>query len=304
MKNVIQKILLAATFFTLFSGTIISAASKDGPEYSLTMDVEYATSTVLKNLKIKTPSTSNKTVDTNYKMLLINGNLIPNADIVTKNNRTLVPIRVISENINAKIDWNDKTRKVTISKANANIELIINNKEATINNKKVTLDVAPEIINNYTYLPIRFVSENMNCEVGYKDTKEKGFEEFTNNMYPMFFPTVIVEEKTSDKSNTSNKSLDSLKSKLNSSIDDYKKHLLKVYDKKSVDNYMTSLKSDISALKYESDIGRYYVFESSAGKYLVNKYTDEMYIFKSTMGNRGVDKFDRVYPDIFNGLAG
>ena len=292
-----------STIILIISNATINASQITGAEYSLTMDIEYVTSTVLKNIQIESPYITKKKVDTDFKMLLINGNLLLDSNIITKNNRTLVPIRVISENTNSEINWNNKTRKVTINKDNTSIELTIDKKEALVNSNKITLDVAPEIINNYTYLPIRFVSENMGCEVEYMDTKKGGSEDFANNDFPFFFPTVIVEEKNTNNFNTSNKALENLKNKLISSIDDYKKYLSEAYDSESVDTYISSLKSKISKITYKGDVGRYYIFSSYAGTYLVNKYTDEMYISKGSMTTRNIYELERVYPDVFYGLA-
>lgn len=303
MKKRLLKITAISMLILIISNATIDAAQITGAEYSLTMDVEYDTSTIFKNIQIESPYSTLKKVDIDFKMLLINGNLLLDSNIITKNNRTLVPIRVISENTNSKINWNDKTRKVTINKDSTSIELTIDKKEALVNSNKVTLDVAPEIINNYTYLPIRFVSENMGCEVEYMDPKKGDSENFPNNNYPFFFPAVIVEEKDSNKFNTSNKSLENLKNKLISSIDDYKKYLSEMYDSESVNTYISSLKSDIPEIAYKGNVGRYYIFSSHAGIYLVNKYTDEMYIFRSSMTTRNINKFDKVYPDVFYGLA-
>ncbi|MGC9090086.1 MAG: copper amine oxidase N-terminal domain-containing protein [Caldisericia bacterium] len=36
---------------------------------------------------------------------------------------------------------------------------------ASVNGKKVMLDVPPQIINKYTYVPLRFISESLNASV-------------------------------------------------------------------------------------------------------------------------------------------
>ncbi len=47
------------------------------------------------------------------------------------------------------------------------IFLKVGDKSYTVNGETMTADVAPEIIKNYTYVPIRFVAEALNAEVGW-----------------------------------------------------------------------------------------------------------------------------------------
>nr|WP_208916345.1 copper amine oxidase N-terminal domain-containing protein [Paenibacillus uliginis] len=63
--------------------------------------------------------------------------------MISESDRTLLPIRIITENLGAQIKWNSKTRKVTIIDAENTIELFMGHKNAKINGKKFDLDVAP-----------------------------------------------------------------------------------------------------------------------------------------------------------------
>ncbi len=58
-----------------------------------------------------------------------------------------------------KVSWDEATRKVTIVKDEINIQLVIDNETALINGKKETLEVAPNIENGITMLPLRFIGE-------------------------------------------------------------------------------------------------------------------------------------------------
>lgn len=78
---------------------------------------------------------------------------------------TLVPLRVISENLGAKVDWNAKDKKVTVTKDTDTIILTIGSKQATVNGDVKDLPQAPKQINGTTMLPVRFVAENLKCEV-------------------------------------------------------------------------------------------------------------------------------------------
>jgi photosystem II stability/assembly factor-like uncharacterized protein len=89
---------------------------------------------------------------------------------IIKNNRTLLPIRAVVEALGGTIGWNATERKVTIYFGYKKIELWIGRSFARINDKDVCIDttnpkVVPEIINSRTMLPLRFVTENLGCDV-------------------------------------------------------------------------------------------------------------------------------------------
>jgi GH25 family lysozyme M1 (1,4-beta-N-acetylmuramidase) len=85
----------------------------------------------------------------------------------TIQNRTMVPIRFITETLGAKVDWNPSTQAVTITMPNVTIILTIGQKMATINGNPVSLDAPAQLFNNRTFVPIRFISENLGLHIDY-----------------------------------------------------------------------------------------------------------------------------------------
>lgn len=87
--------------------------------------------------------------------------------------RTFVPIRVVSENLGYKVDWNQDKKLVTIN-GNKKVELVVGETSAKVQGNKVAIDstgkVASVLKNNRTYVPLRFVSEQMGAKVDYKQT--------------------------------------------------------------------------------------------------------------------------------------
>jgi hypothetical protein len=89
---------------------------------------------------------------------------------VIKNGRTLLPIRVVVEALGGTIGWDSTTKKVTVTLKDTTIELWIGNAQAKVNGTlkwidETNHDVAPEIINSRTMLPLRFVAENLGADV-------------------------------------------------------------------------------------------------------------------------------------------
>ena len=91
--------------------------------------------------------------------------------------RTLLPIRWVAEPLGAEVGWDGVERKVTVSLEDIHIELWIGKSIAKVNgvNKAIDPDnpkVVPIIKDGRTMLPVRFVAENLGCEVGWDaDTK-------------------------------------------------------------------------------------------------------------------------------------
>lgn len=84
-----------------------------------------------------------------------------------KNNRTMVPLRVISENLGANVSWSNS--KVTLTKSNMKVILNLNSSTAEKNGKKILLDVKPYIKNNRIIVPLRFIAETFGCNVNYSN---------------------------------------------------------------------------------------------------------------------------------------
>ncbi|MDK2960711.1 MAG: N-acetylmuramoyl-L-alanine amidase [Bacillota bacterium] len=91
--------------------------------------------------------------------------VLPDVPPVIKNNRTLVPLRVISEGLGAQVGWNASTRTVTVQAPGQEIKLVIGSSTATVNGKSVKLDAPAEIIKNRTFVPLRFIGEALGAEV-------------------------------------------------------------------------------------------------------------------------------------------
>ncbi|MBE7042268.1 MAG: hypothetical protein E7399_02095 [Ruminococcaceae bacterium] len=91
---------------------------------------------------------------------------------VTKNDRTLLPIRAVVETFDAYVIWDETENKITITRDEVSIELWVNSTTAKVNGKKVILDVAPVIINERTFMPLRFIAESLGLTVGWNGTNQ------------------------------------------------------------------------------------------------------------------------------------
>ena len=98
--------------------------------------------------------------------VLVDGKAIKN-DVapIVKDGRTFLPIRVIAENMGASISWNGANQSLIITKGDTEITVFVNKTEAKVNTKMVPLSAPAFIESGRTYLPVRFVTENLGAEV-------------------------------------------------------------------------------------------------------------------------------------------
>lgn len=92
---------------------------------------------------------------------------------IIRNDRTMLPIRVVAEALGATVTWNDSLKQVTITKDDLTIEIFIGSPFAKVNGNPVQLDSPAFIENSRTYLPIRFVAENLGADVAWDQATQQ-----------------------------------------------------------------------------------------------------------------------------------
>ena len=92
---------------------------------------------------------------------------------IIRNERTMLPIRFIAEALGAQVFWNADEQKVIIIKGSDVIEIAIGKAEAMVNGVAVALDSPAFIENSRTYLPVRFIAENLDAEVLWDETTKE-----------------------------------------------------------------------------------------------------------------------------------
>ena len=87
-------------------------------------------------------------------------------------NYALVPIRFVATVLNFDdISWSESEKAVTIKDNGTDILLKIDSSTAWVNGEKVSLGTPAKIKNNRTYIPVRFVAENMGADVGWNEAE-------------------------------------------------------------------------------------------------------------------------------------
>ncbi len=106
--------------------------------------------------------------------------------------RTMVPVRVIAESFGAQVGWEDPV--VTITKDATEIKLTVGSPAAVVNGESVTLDVAPEVINGRTFVPMRFIGESLGYTVKWVASTERVLVTDAPVLFKTQYSVATVEE--------------------------------------------------------------------------------------------------------------
>lgn len=100
--------------------------------------------------------------------IMVNGKYLKtDVDPYVENGITYVPVRFVGEALQAAVSWNSAANTVIIQKGGTTIELTLGSKIAKVNGKKVALAGLAHARQNRTFVPIRFVSEQLGARVNW-----------------------------------------------------------------------------------------------------------------------------------------
>lgn len=81
--------------------------------------------------------------------------------------RTLVPVRALAEALGFLVDFDPTEWKVILTRGDEEILLWINSDKVMVNGKEGRIDVPAALKEGRTFVPVRFVSENLGAQVGW-----------------------------------------------------------------------------------------------------------------------------------------
>jgi hypothetical protein len=84
-----------------------------------------------------------------------------------QNERTLVPVRFVSEALGAKVDWIAANQEIVIVLGAKVVGLWVGKDVATVNGVESKLEAPPIIQDSRTFVPVRFVSEGLGAQVNW-----------------------------------------------------------------------------------------------------------------------------------------
>lgn len=89
--------------------------------------------------------------------------------------RTVVPFRAIFQALNAQVNFISLEQPIMATRGSKTISLTIGDRQAYVDGQPTTLAVAPMIINESTYVPLRFVAEALGSQVWFDDPTQTAY---------------------------------------------------------------------------------------------------------------------------------
>ena len=105
------------------------------------------------------------------KMTLVINNKVFEKEFIVKNNRIHIPLRLVSENLGADVNWKADTSEVEVWNKGKKIVFYINSNEYRINDMVYTIDSAPFIVKDTTYVPARALANAMDAKLEWNEEK-------------------------------------------------------------------------------------------------------------------------------------
>jgi hypothetical protein len=130
--------------------------------------------------------------------LLIDGeNIETESPLILENDRVLVPLRVVSESLGAKVNWLSDLRRVDIEYNNKIIKVWIDSHLIQYGDGSFGIsDVAPVIVEDRTYVPVRLIANAMEIYIGWEaNTRSVLIDSSRSALRESFYGVDILELK-------------------------------------------------------------------------------------------------------------
>lgn len=114
------------------------------------------------------------------KMTLVINNIVFEKDFIVKNDRIHIPLRLVSENLGADVNWKGDTKEVEIINKGKKIVFYVDSNEYRIDDIVYTIDSPTFILKDTCYVPERALANAMKAKL---EWNEKEFYCAINNGY-------------------------------------------------------------------------------------------------------------------------
>ena len=162
----------------------------------------------------------NTRANTEMFNIVINGqelifNEVSGCPVIIKG-RMYVPLRMMGEALGVHTKWDAANKSIALQDEGTLIKLVVNSPKALVNGKETYIDVrdhepvlttVPIVRDGHTYVPLRFITENLNCHIEVKDgityiTREESVEEIDSPISPWQYQALLGRGMDVDWSKT------------------------------------------------------------------------------------------------------
>ncbi len=164
-KDEVLRFQLTATTRIYQGETIATCAEIEVDSQIALVYDQKGTKTIVTKVKLPSAKTVIKLIIGMGYISIDGKNILIDAPPYIKDGTTMVPLRVITEQFGASLDWNAADKRITLRRGDDIIICRIGRKDAIVNGKSTEMLQAPEITNDRTMVPIRFMSEMFGAKV-------------------------------------------------------------------------------------------------------------------------------------------
>lgn len=222
----------------------------------------------------------------NGTVLFINGEVVPEAEVIMDGGKAMLPIRLIAEKLGYELGWNGAEKKVTLKKADNMIDI------------DTTKNEMAKLIKNTTYVSPDFVEKNLAESAVVTEELPKEFKKFYETQMPITqdktiersLRNVIIDEKHEYKDNiSSDEAMKLVKEKCLEGLKNFEKVMKeKAKDEPNrFDDDIKLIEKDINRMIYIGEVSKFYrftigpydvLYDRTDGKIYFQIYSSETYI--------------------------
>ena len=237
----------------------------------------------------------------NGTILFINGEIIPEAEVIMEGGKAILPLRLIAEKLGYELGWNGAEKKVTLKKADKSIDVAIAKNEMA------------KLIKNTTYVSSDFVEKNLAESALVTERLGKDFEEFYETQMPITqdktiersLRNVIIDEKHEYKDNlSSDDAMKLVKEKCLEGLKNFAKTLKEKTkeDPNRFDDDIKLIEKDINRMIYIGEVSKFYRYTIGPYDVLYDRTNGKIYfqIYQAETRIKEMDVNDEnLYLNIF-----
>ena len=222
----------------------------------------------------------------NGTVLFINGEVVPEAEVIMDAGKAMLPLRLIAEKLGYELGWNGAEKKVTLKKADKSIDIDTKKNEMA------------KLIKNTTYVSSDFVEKNLAESAVVTESLGKDFEKFYETEMPITqdktiersLRNVIIDEKHEYKDDiSSDDAMKLVKEKCLEGLKNFEKVMKeKAKDEPNrFDEDIKLIEKDINRMIYIGEVSKFYrytigpydvLYDRTDGKIYFQIYSSETYI--------------------------
>lgn len=238
----------------------------------------------------------------NGTILFINGEIIPEAEVIMDGGKAMLSLRLIAEKLGYEVGWNNKEKKVTLIKDDKNLRVAIGKDDSNA-----------KIFKDRSYVLASFVEKNLAESAVVTEGLAKDFKKFYDTNMPITqdktiersLRNVIIDEKHEYKDNiSSDDAMKLVKEKCLEGLKNFEKVMKeKAKDEPGrFDDDIKLIEKDINRMIYIGEVSKFYRYTIGPYDVLYDRTDGKIYfqIYQAETRIKEVDVNDpNLYMAIF-----